>query len=100
MVDRPRWSTRSLVRIRRDGLIRAMRPGGDAPTEPDAPPQQAAAGGLRRNSVPVFHIACSTTASLRATATRAFLRPPALGSRRPQSLRAQGLVVRVSRVVA
>ncbi len=27
----------ALVRIRRDGLIRAMRPGGDAPTGPDAP---------------------------------------------------------------
>ena len=65
-----------------------------------APQQEAATGGLRRNSVPVFHIACSTTASLRATATRAFLKPPALASFRPQSLRAQGLAVRVSKVVA
>ncbi len=51
--------------------------------------------------MPVFHIACSATASLRATATRAFfLKPPALASFRPQSLRAQGLVVRVGKVVA
>ena len=62
--------------------------------------REAATVGLRRNPVPVFHIACSTTASLRATATRAFLKPPAAASFRPQSLRAQGLAVRVSKVVA
>jgi hypothetical protein len=50
--------------------------------------------------VPVFHIAYNTTASLWATATRAFLKPPAGELQAPGSLRAQGLVVRVRGVVA
>jgi hypothetical protein len=73
-------------RIRWDGLIRAMRPGGDAfPLEFLSGRHGAdyAACLLQRNSVFVFHIAWRMTASLRATATRAFLKPDVLASRSP-----------------
>ena len=48
----------------------------------------------------VFHMAWSMTASLRATATRAFLNPQTLASRRPHALRRENRVVLVSKVVA
>src|SRR5215207_1108397 len=42
------------------------------------------AASPQRKGAWVFHIACRTTASLRATATRAFLNPAARASRRPR----------------
>lgn len=90
------------IGISGDGLIRAMRPGGDAPLKPRSGSRVAdhAASLLQRNSVLVFHIAWRVTASLRATATRAFLNPEVFASRRPQAFRVEKAVVRVSRVVA
>ena len=63
MVDRPKWSTlwsllEPVIGIRRVGLIRAMRPGGDAPLEAVVllvPGQGAVA--LQRKGVSVFHMA-------------------------------------------
>ena len=60
-----------------DGLIRAMRPGGDAPLEAKSTPHVSdhAAFALQRKTVFDFHIAWRMTASFLATATRAFLKP-------------------------
>jgi hypothetical protein len=84
-----------------DGLIRAMRPGGDAPLERGRGSHDSDhAAALQRKGVPVFHIAWRMTASLRATATRAFLKPTLLACRRPQAFSDEKAVLLVSRVVA
>jgi hypothetical protein len=57
----------------------------DAPLGRSAEHVAHAAFSLQRNSVFVFHIAWSITASLRATATRAFLNPQRFASRRPHA---------------
>jgi hypothetical protein len=62
-------------------------------------PDHAAASPQRKGDR-VFHIACRTTASLRATATRAFLKPLARASRKPHASRREKRAVRVSSVVA
>jgi hypothetical protein len=107
MLDRPKWSTLwsslfTTIGISGDGLVRAMRPGGDAPLEAKLEPHALdhAAASLQRKGVLVFHIACRMTASFRAIATRAFLKPTFLASLRPQALRVEKAVVLVSNVVA
>src|SRR3954447_11697890 len=61
----------------------------DAPLERSAEHVAHAASSLQRNPVFVFHIAWSITASLRATATRAFLNPQRFASRRPHAFSRQ-----------
>ena len=46
--------------------------------------------------VPVFHIACRITASLRATATRARAMPRRLATFIPQARKADHLLLRIS----
>ena len=105
MVDRPKWSTQS--RSFRNALHSEGRPDprhasrrGRALNVSNSNGADHAALLLQRNSVLVFHMAWRMTASLRATATRAFLKPELLASRKPQALRAEKATVRVSRVVA
>ena len=85
-----------------DGLIRAMRPGGDAPLEARSTPHVSdhAAFALQRKAVFDFHIAWRMTASFLATATRAFLNPTFLASLSPQAFRGEKAIFLVSKVVA
>lgn len=62
--------------------------------------RHAAATGHGWNGVPARHIACSTTASLRATATAACLNPKRSKRVRPQVLRAEFARTRISRLAA
>ena len=55
---------------------------------------------VQRNAVLSAHMRCSTTASLRATATLAFFCPTRLASRTPQAFSADQRCTRDSRVVA
>jgi len=55
---------------------------------------------LQRNVVPSIHIRCRMTASLRATATFARLRPRRLATSSPQRLSAEKRVVRESKAFA
>ena len=72
----------------------------DAPLERSAEHVAHAAFSLQRKPVFVFHIAWSITASLRATATRAFLNPQRFASRRPHAFSREKRTVLVSKVVA
>jgi hypothetical protein len=60
----------------------------------------AAAFGIARNSALSAHMRCRITASLRATATLAFLWPMRLARRRPHSFKAEAFWTRDSNVVA
>lgn len=84
--------------IQRVGLIRAIRPGGDASAGLVAQliPDHAADWD-QRNGVLVFHIACRTTASFRATAIRAFLKPDTFANFMPQIFRGEDRRLRVSK---
>jgi hypothetical protein len=62
-------------------------------------PDHAAASPQQKDAW-VFQIACRRTASLRATATRAFLNPADLARRKPQALRLEKPMVRVNSVLA
>lgn len=64
------------------------------------PLPHAVATGHGWNGVPARHIACSTTASLRATATAACLNPRRSTRARPQVLRAESSRTRTSRLAA
>src|SRR5215813_15337267 len=55
----------------------------------------AAASFDQENSVPSTHMRCKITASLRATATLAFLSPLRLAIRRPQALSADHFGTRI-----
>ena len=86
----------------------ASRPGGDArvrrpgPAEPwsEAWPAQAGAGavasGQAWNGRPAFHMACSTTPILRASATAARLNPRRWTSPSPHAFSADGRCTRTS----
>ncbi len=84
------------------GLIRAMRPGGDAPLEAKSVLHVSdhAAVALQRKVVFVFHMAWRMTASFLATATRAFLNPTFLADLSPQAFRGAKPMFLVSKVVA
>lgn len=79
-------TTRATTGISGVGLIRAMRPGGDAPLEAKSVLHVSdhAAVALQRKVVFVFHMAWRMTASFLATATRAFLNPTFLANLSPQ----------------
>ena len=55
---------------------------------------------LQRNGVRAFHMAWRMTASLRATATFAFLNPAIFASRNPQALSEENFPSRVSSAFA
>ena len=87
--------------IFRNGLIRAIRPGGD--TSVKSAEQRIgnhAADELQRNGVLVFHMAWRMTAILRATAMRAFLNPETFASFRPHAFSVEKRRLRVNSVVA
>ena len=92
----------TMIGILGDGLIRAMRPGGDAPLEARSTPHVSdhAAFALQRKAVFDFHIAWRMTASFLATATRAFLKPTFLASLSPQAFSVEKPMFLVSKVVA
>lgn len=92
----------STTGINGGGLIRAMRPGGDAPLEAKSALRACdhAAAALQRKGVFDFNMAWRITASLRATATRAFLKPTFLASLRPHAFKVEKAVVLVSIAVA
>src|SRR5215218_9697731 len=69
----------------------------DAPLERSAEHVAHAAFSLQRKPVFVFHIAWSITASLRTTATRAFLNPQRFASRRPHAFSREKRTVLVSK---
>ena len=78
-----------------------MRPGGDTPLERGRGSHDSDhAAALQRNGVRFFLIAWRMTASLRATATRAFLKPTLPAIRRPQIFSDGKAVLLVSKVVA
>jgi hypothetical protein len=62
--------------------------------------QAVADNALGSKSVPAFHIACITTANLRASATAARLKPRRARSAKPQRRKALSARMRVSRMVA
>lgn len=92
----------STTGISGDGLIRAMRPGGDAPLEAKSALHLSdhAAVALQRKAVLVFHMAWRMTANFLATATRAFLNPTFLASLSPHALSVEKPMFLVSKVVA
>ncbi len=69
-------------RIRGDGLICGVLPGGRAPLGTEHGSDHTVAR-LRGNSALFFHMACDITTKLRAKATRAFLKPTCFAQRRP-----------------
>ena len=87
--------------IQRGGLIRAIRPGWDASAGLVAQlvPDHAA-HLVQRNGVFVFHIARRMTASFRATAMYAFLKPDTFANFMPQIFRGEDRNLHVSKVVA
>jgi hypothetical protein len=108
MVDRPKWSSRSsslrlleAPRFRGAGLILDTRPGRTHPRSQSAVLLGChASSWLQRNGVFVFHMAWRLTASLRSTATRAFLKPDILASFMPHAFSVEKRRLRVSGVVA
>ena len=92
------------------GLTRALAPGSEpsARREPAAGglrfpslPAQAARGSTaRRKGSPLRQIACITTASFRASATRALVLPDRCARRTAQALRADQRLTRPSSTVA
>ena len=77
---RPRDGTSGLVSVRRRSQATASRP--------------------QQNSVPSRHKACSTVASLRATATLARRIPARLATLKPQAFKADQRLVRVRSTLA
>ena len=106
MVDRPKWSSRSsslrlMAPPRSEG-----RPDPGHASRQDASVKSVmllccyASAWFQRNGVFVFHMAWRMTASFRATATRAFLKPDALASFMPHAFSVENRRLRVSSVVA
>ncbi len=78
----------------------AVVPAGTNRWKPDRAAQATAGSALQRNSVPSRQRRCRSTASLRATATLAFLKPLRWAIARPQLRRAESRLILTSSTFA